>query len=100
MLHVTQLIYLHPGGEAAFEQFESQVLPLLARHRGELVLRLRPTPEAHIGGSAELPYELHIVRFDSAADLDAYSTDPDRQRWLHLKDAAVARAVMFRAEHD
>ena len=99
MLHVTQLIYVRPGGEPAFEEFESIVLPLLAKYRGELVLRLRLRPDNQIGGSAVTPYELHIVRFESAADLDAYSNDPERQRWLHLKDQAVAHAVAFQS-HD
>ncbi|HEX5062185.1 MAG TPA: hypothetical protein VFV99_22600 [Kofleriaceae bacterium] len=94
-MHVTQLIYVRPGSEAAFEQFESVVLPLLARYRGELVLRLRLRPDNQIGGTAETPYELHIARFATAADLEAYSNDPERQRWLHLKDQAVERAIML-----
>jgi antibiotic biosynthesis monooxygenase (ABM) superfamily enzyme len=99
MLHLTQLFYVKPGGEAAFEQFEAIVIPLLATHRGELVLRLRLGPGTQIGGSAEPPYELHIVRFASAADFEAYLNDPVRQQWLHLKDQGLERAVVLRS-HD
>ena len=96
MIYLTQLIYLHAGGESAFLQFEDVVLPLLAQYRGELLVRLRPEGSSQIGGSAELPYELHVVRFESEADLVAYSNSPERRRWLHLKEQSVRTAVLIK----
>ena len=46
MSYLTQLIYVREGHEATFSEFEDIVLPLLARHRGELLLRLRPGRES------------------------------------------------------
>lgn len=89
MVVVTQLIYLVEGREEAFHAFEDTVLPLLARHGGELLLRLRPDRAAWIAGSLEAPYEVHVVRFGCTEDLEGYSADDDRRRVLHLKESAV-----------
>ncbi len=89
MIYVTQLVYVREGEEAAFEQFEDAVLPLLGRYQAELVLRLRPDAESKVSGSADAPYELHVLRFDSEADLEAYSNDHERRRWLHLREQSV-----------
>src|SRR5262245_1126599 len=96
MVYLTQLIYLHEGREDSFCQFEDLVLPLLAKYRGELLLRLRPERATQIAGSAEKPYEVHVVRFATEADLAAYSTDGDRQRSLHLKEKSVRTAVVIK----
>jgi hypothetical protein len=96
VIYVTQLVYVHEGCEADFQQFEDAVLPLLDKYRGELVLRLRPDRASRIGGSAETPYEVHVVRFDSEADLTAYASDTSRQRVLHLKDKSVRAALTIR----
>jgi uncharacterized protein (DUF1330 family) len=91
MIYLTQIMYVHAGREDTFEAFESIVLPLLAKYRGELVLRLRGDK---IAGSADAPHEVHIVKFESDEDLARYSNDPDRQRALALRDEAI-RSVML-----
>ena len=95
MHYVTQLVYVRAGHEAMFAEFEDHVLPLLTKYRGELLLRLRPDRGAHIAGSLDAPYEVHVVRFASRADLDAYAADEERRRWLHLKEQAVERTIMI-----
>jgi hypothetical protein len=97
MLVVTQLLYVHDGAEPIFEQFERIVLPLLAKYRGELLLRLRPTPSTLVDGTLALPYEVHVVQFASEADLEAYAADEVRQDALHLKEQAVSRTLAFTA---
>jgi hypothetical protein len=96
MIHLTQLIYVHEGREATFGTFEDTVLPLLARHNGELLLRLRPQPGSWIAGSVEMPYEIHVVRFDSEEDLARYSGDEDRRRVLPLKEESVRKVVLIK----
>lgn len=86
---LTQLFYVHPGHEAEYRAFEDAVIPLLARHGGELLLRLRPDAAAVIGGSLEAPYELQLVQFATADGLASYLADDDRQRVLHLKQASM-----------
>jgi uncharacterized protein (DUF1330 family) len=94
MLYVTQLVYLHPGKENAFHEFEDAVLPLLKQYGGELLLRLRPNADTVIAGSLEGPYEVHLLRFPSDAALAAYARDDERERVLSLKNEAV-RAMLL-----
>jgi hypothetical protein len=96
MIYLTQLIYVHNGREADFQQFEEIVLPRLSRYAGELVLRLRPDQTSKIAGSGELPYEVHVVRFETEEGLARYSDDDERQRWLHLKDQSVRTALLIK----
>jgi len=55
MIYLTQLIYVREGCDERFRAFEDRVLPLLTKHKGELVLRLRPASDAKIAGTAEMP---------------------------------------------
>lgn len=96
MIVLTQLIYVRENSEQVFEDFESIVLPLLTRHGGELMLRLRPDAASFVAGSAEPPYEVHIVSFQSEEGLAAYMSDEARRKVLHLKDASVRRAVLIK----
>jgi uncharacterized protein (DUF1330 family) len=96
MVYLTQLVYVRPGREAMFQEFEDVVLRLLSKHHGELLLRLRPDRQSKISGSSEAPYELHVVRFDDEADLVRYSNDEERQRVLHLKNESVAETVLIK----
>jgi uncharacterized protein (DUF1330 family) len=89
MVLITQLVYVHPGEEAVFDQFEAVALPLIAKHGGELLLRLRPTPETVVAGSIDVPYEIHLVRFPSDEAFSRFAADEERRNVLHLKEAAV-----------
>jgi hypothetical protein len=55
MVVITQLVYIHPGMERVFDEFEAVAIPLIGKHGGELLRRLRPTPEGVIAGSIDLP---------------------------------------------
>ncbi len=70
---------LQPGTEAAFQRYESQVLPLLARHGGRLERRLR-TDDAHT--------EVHIVSFEAQSGYESYIADEERQAHRALLAAA------------
>ncbi len=98
MLHITQLIYLHPGPEAekSFLEFESMVLPLMSKYGGELMLRIRPGRDQKIEGSLEPPYEIHIVSFPSEQALTAYLKDDERLKYLHLKEKAISEGMIFK----
>jgi uncharacterized protein (DUF1330 family) len=62
---------------------------LIAKHGGELLLRVRPTQDSVLASQIEVPYEIHLVRFDNEQDLARFSQDDERQRFLHLKEEAV-----------
>ena len=94
MLHLTQLIYIHEGQEEAFLEFESKAIPLMKKHQGEMLLRVRPTDETLIEGSVETPYEIHYMTFPSESDLEDYLQDEERQKYLHLKDQSIRSTVL------
>jgi hypothetical protein len=100
MIYLTQLIYVREGEEPTFHEFEESVLGLLPKYRGELVLRLRPDPRSKIDGSAEAPYEVHIVSFESDEDFARYSNDEQRKRMLPYKDKSVRNALLFKGARE
>jgi uncharacterized protein (DUF1330 family) len=96
MIYITQLVYIIPGREAAFETFEQVAIPLISRYNGRLLLRIRPDTSSFIEGETELPYEIHLVTFPSEKDFEDFGKDPERASMLHLKQASVDRIVLIR----
>ena len=71
-----------PEGVAAFQQYEAQVLALLAAHGGVLQRRLR---------SADQQTEAHVVWFPTAASFDEFRRDPRRRESAALLERSGAR---------
>ena len=96
MIYLTQLVYVHPGKEDVFHQFEDIAIPLIAKHGGTLVLRLRPNAESVIANDGEVPHEVHIVRFENEDDLARFARDDERQRFLHLKNESIRSSLLVK----
>jgi len=95
MRYYTQLVFVRPGKEEAFHEFEDHVLPLLAMYGGQLLLRWRYTPGVVIDTTVGDPYEVHLVAFPTADDFRRYASDNTRTTYLHLKDTAVERVMLI-----
>ena len=95
MRYYTQLVFVRPGKEEAFHEFEDHVLPLLAMYGGQLLLRWRYTPGVVIDTTVGDPYEVHLVAFPTADDFRRYASDDTRTTYLHLKDSAVERVMLI-----
>jgi hypothetical protein len=95
MLYFTQLIFIKANREQEFNLFESYVLPLLSRHNGTLIYRVRPTEGCVIESTIEHPYEVHIITFPTKADFEAYRDDKDRLKHMHLKENAIEKALLI-----
>lgn len=96
MIYLTQLVYVHPGKEDVFHQFEDVAIPLIAKHGGKLVLRLRPKAESVVSSTTEMPYEVHIVQFENEDDLGRFMRDDERQRFLHLKQESIRSSLLIK----
>jgi hypothetical protein len=96
MIYLTQLVYVRPGEEQTFREFEDVVLPLLAKYGGELLLRLRPTAESVVSASIELPYEIHFLRFGSEEAIERYARDEARQRVIELRDRSLRATLLIK----
>ena len=95
MLYYTQLIFVKQNREDDFNLFESYVLPLLKRHNGVLIYRVRPTADCIIESTIDRPYELHLVTFPTRADFDGYARDPDRLKHMPLKELSIEKALLI-----
>ena len=95
MIYITQLIYVVPGQEKTFDEFESVAIPIISRYNGRTLFRLRPSDNAFIEHSVEKPYEIHLVEFDSQQDFDNFKKDEERKKFLHLKDKSIKESVMI-----
>lgn len=95
---ITQLIYLKENMEDEFNQFESLVIPFIKKYNGTLLLRHRLSPEQVIESKIEMPYEIHLVEFNSEEDFSRYMSNPDRQKFLHLKENAVRLAISYKGQ--
>lgn len=98
MLYITQLIYIIPGKETVFQEFEKHAIPLMEKYTGKLVQRLRPNEDAYLEGEKEKPYEIHVVSFESEAKLQEFFNDDTRLQFKHLKDESVKSILMFKGE--
>jgi uncharacterized protein (DUF1330 family) len=95
MIYYTQLVFIKPGCEQEFHGFEEKVLPMLRRHNGSLVYRIRPDKSAFIENSRELPYEIHLVTFGSKADFGDYKNDPKRLDFIEMKNNSVEKIILI-----
>jgi uncharacterized protein (DUF1330 family) len=96
MLFITQLIYIRPGQETTFDEFEAIALPAIKKYNGRLLLRIRPNEQAYIESSMERPYEIHLVEFDTEDDFTNFMQDEERKQFLHLKEQSIKSALLFK----
>jgi len=93
---ITQLIYLNDGGEQDFLEYESLVLPLLEQYNGRLELRLRPARDNFIYPTeGEVPYEVHIVSFETKEDYLRFKNDPVRIKNQDPLKNSVKKITVF-----
>jgi hypothetical protein len=98
MIYITQLIYLKPGQEEVFDEFEAIAIPLISKYNGKMLLRIRPADENFIEAGIEHPYEIHLTEVESEADLQNFMQDEERKKFLHLKEASIRSAILYKGE--
>lgn len=97
MVYITQLLFVKKGKENAFLGFEEKVIPLMNTHNGRIVYRIRPTKETYISfEQEELPYEIHIVSFDTEKDFRNYLNDDSRLKFMHLKEESIKTTITIK----
>ena len=96
MIFIIQLVYIKPGQETVFHQFEEIAIPAIARYNGRLLLRLRPEDNAFIEYNIEKPYEIHLVEFADEDDFENFKHDKEREKFLHLKEQAIQSVLMIK----
>jgi uncharacterized protein (DUF1330 family) len=84
------------GQEKVFHQFEDIVVPMISKHHGQFLLRVRPDNNSIIEKNIETPYEIHLVQFDTEEDFISFSQDEERKKFLHLKDQSVKSIFLIK----
>ena len=97
MMYVTQLIYIITGQEEIFHQFEDLAIPIIRKYNGKLLLRLRPGIDSVIEvNDIDVPYEMHLVAFDSENDFENFLNDKERKTFLHLKEQSIRSVLLIK----
>ena len=93
------LIYLKPGQRDRLRQYENRVLPVFRRHGGAFERIWSPAPPDSEGApDPEAPDEIHLLRFESEAGLEAVRRDPEMQALVPLRQQVVRKALLLRIE--
>ena len=95
MIYVTQLIYIVPGQERTFDEFERVAIPIISKYNGRMLFRVRPADNAFIEHSIDKPYEIHLVEFDSENDFENFKKDDERKKFLYLKEQSIRSSIMI-----
>ncbi|AYB33036.1 DUF1330 domain-containing protein [Chryseolinea soli] len=95
MIFVTQLIYIIPGQEKVFDEFEKIAIPTISKYNGRLLFRVRPTPDTFIENQIERPYEIHLAEFDTEQDFENFKHDEERKKFLHLKEQSIKSSILI-----
>lgn len=95
MIYITQLIYIIPGQEKTFHEFEDVAIPIIAKYNGRLLFRVRPNDNAYIEHQIDKPYEIHLVEFDAVEDFENFKKDEERKKFLHLKEQSIKASIMI-----
>lgn len=95
MIYITQLIYIVPGQEEIFDQFEKIAIPIIKRYNGRLLFRVRPALSAYVEHTIETPYEIHLVEFDTEQDFERFKQDEQRKAFLHLKEQSIRESILI-----
>jgi hypothetical protein len=96
MIYLTQLVYVVPGKENVFDEFEGIAIPLIAKYNGKLLLRVRPQVDDYIEANMEEPYEIHLVIFDNESDFENFGRDEERKKFLHLKEESIRSVLLIK----
>lgn len=85
-------LFIHPGRELEFRQFETEAAHIMKKYGGQITQVIRPTVSGQPDSS---PYEIHIVSFLTLESFEAYRGDPDLATLAPLRQAAIARTEVI-----
>lgn len=94
-MFITQLIYIKPGSETVFDEFEAIAIPIIFNYHGRLLLRVRPSDAQFIESSIDKPYEIHLIEFESEDWFQKFMADETRKKYLHLKEASIEASMLI-----
>ena len=90
-LTLVAALYLHPGREAEFVEFETTAARIMRRYGGTIERRIGIAP--HSGEN--LPHEVHVLSFPDERSFQEYRSDPDLEALRDLRALAIRETVLW-----
>lgn len=84
-------LYIHPGRESEFEQFETAAAQIMRRYGGILKRRIAI---AHLPDNSQ-PHEVHVVTFPDERSFEQYRSDPDLRALADLRARAIRQTTLW-----
>ena len=84
-------LFIHPGREVEFRQFEMEAARIMARHGGRIERVIRPLSAIP---ASPLSHEIHLVSFPSQEHFEAYRADAELAGLAALRQRAIARTEL------
>jgi antibiotic biosynthesis monooxygenase (ABM) superfamily enzyme len=89
---IVAALYVNPGREAEFEQFESAAAAIMNRYGGRIERRIGCDP----GPGGDIPHEVHIVTFPDQDSFARYRGDAELNALAGLRARAIRSTVVWR----
>jgi antibiotic biosynthesis monooxygenase (ABM) superfamily enzyme len=88
---IVAALFIHPGREAEFEQFESAAESIMRRYGGRLERRIG----FPVSTDQSQPHEVHLVTFPDQASFEGYRADADLQALGELRTRAIRQTTAW-----
>jgi uncharacterized protein (DUF1330 family) len=90
-LIIVASLFIHPGREAEFEQYETAAESIMHRYGGRIERRIGFSSDAN----PDHPHEVHILAFPDEAALGRYRADADLQAMSDLRSRAIRHTTVW-----
>jgi antibiotic biosynthesis monooxygenase (ABM) superfamily enzyme len=90
-LTLVAALYLHPGREAEFVEFETAAAEIMQRYGGTTERRIGVAPSS----GENLPCEVHILSFPDERSFQGYRTDPELEALRDLRALAIRETLLW-----
>ncbi|HXN86131.1 MAG TPA: hypothetical protein VN867_08670 [Candidatus Binataceae bacterium] len=90
-LIIVAALFVNPGCEAEFLQFEASAEKIMRRYGGCIERRIGFPANA----DTDHPYEVHIVAFPDQPAFDGYRADPDLLALAELRTRAIRQTIVW-----
>jgi len=89
-VYIVVRLWIHRALEAEFEAYECKVSRIMARYGGviERAIRMSKAPD----DASDRPFEVHVLRFPSRGDYDAYVDDAERRSLSRERARIIAKS--------
>ena len=84
-------LFVHPGRQAEFEEFETKASAIMRRHGGTM-RRIALAP----GADPAQPHEIHIVTFPDQQSYESYRADAELTSLANLRSRAIRQTIVWR----